>query len=399
MSRFFYFLLSLFCFFLQPLASARGSADSFRVVTWNLEWWGSGSPHNTGRQVSKTQTLLETINADFYGFQEIVNVDSFRNMVSRLPDGPWEGIVSPYATLASTPASPSYAGAQKLGFLYRPSQFRNVRSRAFLDGHPYAYGDFASGRYPFLVEGELRCSDNSWQPMSFIVLHAKAMTDNSSCNRREEGAYILKDTLDRKFSGKEFLILGDFNDDLDTSICSDRRFGAYSDFVRDSIGPNSYQCLTLPISLAGERSSDAYPSLIDHFIASRPLAAHYVDGSARSLRSLANATVSSYSKDVSDHYPVQTTFYRPAGALSVDAFVQPAAYTLFPNPVQTQLQVSGLPDAAAWQVIDLLGRTLLVGVLTPAQPMLSVENLPAGTYLLQLNVKAAQAQWLRFVKS
>ncbi len=398
MRRIFYALISLFCFSQLPSALAQSSADSFRVVTWNLEWWGSGSPHNTGRQVSKTQTLLETINADFYGFQEIVNVDSFQNMVARLPNGPWESIVSSYASLAPTPSNFNYERAQKLGFLYRPSQFRNVRSRAFLSGHPYAYGDFASGRYPMLVEGELRCSNNSWQPMSFIVLHAKAMTDNSSCNRREEGAYILKDTLDRKFSGKEFLILGDFNDDLDTSICGDRRFGAYRDFVRDSVGPDSYQCLTLPISLAGERSSDAYPSLIDHFIASRPLARYYINGSARSLRSLANATVSSYSKDISDHYPVQATFYRPASALLIESVSPTAACSLFPNPVQSQLQVNGLQDAAAYQVIDLLGRVLQVGVLDPFNPMLPVSSLPSGTYLLQLNQKNGPAQWLRFVK-
>ena len=393
-------LLFFFFSLLQSVAvKAQNLPDSFRVVTWNLEWWGAGSSTNAGLQVSKTETLLTTINADFYGFQEIVNIDSFANLVNRLPGGPWESVVSSYGSTAPNPQSPNYPSAQKLAFMYRPSQFRNVRSRAFINGHPYAYGDFASGRYPMLVEGELKCSDHSWRPMAFIVLHAKAMSDNSSCNRREEGAYLLKDSLDRKFRGKDFLILGDFNDDLDTSICNDRTFGAYYNFVRDSVGPYSYNCLTLPISLAGERSSDHYSSLIDHFIASRPFARYYVGESARSLRPLANATVTSYTSDVSDHYPVQTTFYRPASALSVEnPFQNETLYAVFPNPVQSRLQVKGLSALAAFGVIDLSGRTVLAGVLEAAQPTLSVENLSPGTYLLQLSVPNAPAQWLRFVK-
>ncbi len=399
MGRIFSVFVCLLCVFGGSAARAQPAADSFRVVTWNLEWWGSGAAPRAGQQVAQTQTLIERIGADFYGFQELVNLDSFRNMVARLPGGPWEATISSYASLAPTPAGPAYEGAQKLGFLYRPSQFRKVRSRAFLEGHPYAYADFASGRYPFLVEGELRCADGSWQPVSFFILHAKAMSDNSSCNRREEGAYIFKDSLDRKYKGKEFLILGDFNDDLDTSICTDRTYGAYKNFVSDSVGPYAYNCLTLPISLAGARSNDRYTSLIDHFIASAPFARYYIPGSARSLRELANATVESYSRTVSDHYPVQTTFYRPASALSVGGSTpQAAACMVFPNPVQARVQVRGLSGPVAYQVIDLLGRTVQGGVLDGAQPTCSVEALAPGTYLLCIAAPDVPAQWLRFVK-
>ncbi len=399
MPRIFFVLLTLVMAFSRVAFATQGLPDSIRVVTWNLEWWADGATHDAATQVSKTKMLISAIDADFYGFQEVVNVDSFNSMVSSLPGGPWAALVSPYGSTAADPQSARYSSAQKLGFLYRPAQFRNVTARAFLANHPYAYYDFASGRYPFLVQGEWLCSDGSWKPISFIVLHAKAMSDASSCNRREEGAYILKDTLDRKFAGKNFLILGDFNDDLDTSICVDRLQSNYLNFVNDSAGAVSYKCLTLLISRAGERSLDNYTSLLDHFIASSTLAAYSKPGSTHSLRTFVNATMSNYTDDVSDHYPVITSFYRPAGALAVSSAMEVATtFSISPNPVTTSLRVSGLEDDCRYQIINLLGQTLSVGIVDTQTPVIDVSVLAKGTYLLHLSLKNAPAQWLRFVK-
>lgn len=399
MLRTFLVLFSL-AFGLGYSASAQSAAgsDSFRVVTWNLEWWGDGSVHNIARQVSKTHTLLTAIDADFYGFQEIVSVDSFQQLVSRLPNGPWDAVVSTYGSSAPTPQSSNYAGAQKLGFLYKPAQFRNVTSRAFMLGHPYTYGDFASGRYPLLVQGELLCRNGSWKPMAFIVLHAKASSDNSSCNRREEGSYLMKDSLDRKFAGQDFLILGDFNDDLDTSICTDTRASAYANFVADSIVAPAYKAITLPLTLAGERSTDGYSSLIDHFIASATFGNTYIPGSARSLRRFVGTQVTNYTSDVSDHYPVLSTYRRPTNALGVSTTTV-GTIDVFPNPATQVIQVSGTTTSVGYSVYDLTGRILKQGVLEPVAATVPVGELPAGTYLLQIRPETSrEAAWLRFVK-
>lgn len=72
-----------------------------------------------------------------------------------------------------------------------------------------------------------------------------------------------------------------------------------------------------------------------------------------------------------------------------------ATLTAHPNPAQTQLT---LPAAAGQQVqvLDLTGRVLHTATL-PASGELSVEKLPAGTYLLRLPL-AGQGRTLRFTK-
>ncbi len=58
---------------------------------------------------------------------------------------------------------------------------------------------------------------------------------------------------------------------------------------------------------------------------------------------------------------------------------------VWPNPARNLIRVSGLDDRTTKAVIsDPLGRRLQTGVLTPANNTLHLDNLPEGTYLLNL---------------
>jgi hypothetical protein len=72
-----------------------------------------------------------------------------------------------------------------------------------------------------------------------------------------------------------------------------------------------------------------------------------------------------------------------------------ASLTLYPNPAHTYLTVAAAAGEAV-QVIDLAGRVLQATTL-PASGQLSVEALPAGTYLLRVSL-AGQPRVLRFTK-
>src|SRR5690606_28819226 len=64
-----------------------------------------------------------------------------------------------------------------------------------------------------------------------------------------------------------------------------------------------------------------------------------------------------------------------------------------PNPVQTDLQVTGLPDAKHYTIFNALGQAVKAGDFLNAQTI-RLEYLTAGVYFL----KADQAQAVRFVK-
>lgn len=377
-------------------AFAQNAADTLNVVNWNLEWWADGSTHYAPTQVRYTEALMNAIGADVYALEEVVNVDSLAAVSRRLQRGPWAAVVSPYGSAAASPASSSYAGAQKLALLYRTAVFRNVSSRAFLKGNPYAYSDFASGRYPFLVSGELKGIDGIWRAVSFIVLHAKAQSDDNSCARRTSGAVTLKDSLDSGMPYNRFLLLGDFNDDLKGTICTAGGVSAYKPFVDDSSDAVSYRSLTLPLSRAGVSSVNGYSGMIDHVIASDEMAAYYVPGSAQVLRTFVRSVVPSYSNDVSDHYPVRTRYVLNGRGLGTSAPAQPVVQ-LFPNPAQDAVMLTGPAGPAAYAVYDATGRPVEAGAASfPIR--LEVRSWAPGVYAVEVREGNGRAQTLRFVK-
>lgn len=362
------------------------SGDTLDVVNWNLEWFADGDTHDATRQVQKTQQLMNIIDADVYALCEIVNTDSLQNMVARL-NGDYGYIVSQFGSFAYDPGSPDYATAQKLALVYRKSVVRNATGRPLLRSSQNAYYNFSSGRFPFLVQAEVKGRDGDWKPVSFIVLHAKAYSDYSSCQRRLWGANEMKDTLDTYFSNARFLIAGDFNDDLNGTICGPGNNSTYINIVKDSTDNNSYHSPTLPLSLSGEYSIEGFSNLIDHVVASNEMYRYYLPGSARSLRTSVQSWVDDYENDVSDHYPILSRYVLDDATTAAEHIAAEAGFRIFPNPAREQLCISWKGASHITYVVQGLdGRTWKSGIL--ARPgSIPLGALAAGMYLLRCGME------------
>jgi hypothetical protein len=390
----FFFLAALLLTVLQAKAQTDHPAtDTLQVVNWNIEWFGDASEHNSATQTAAVRSLMTAMNADVYALSEIVNRDSLASVVRSLPGG-YDFVISTFGSFAPDPGSPEYASAQKLALVFRRSRVRNPQPRAMLASSSSAYYNFSSGRFPFQVNVEMLCRDSLWRPFSFMVLHAKAMTDGSSCNRRTMGCRELKDTLDRYFATTRFLLLGDFNDDLDVSNCGSSQPGNYAYLMDDS---THYVALTLPLSRAGGASTAGYSSMIDHVVASDEMAENYVSGSAEILKDFVTGIVPSYSSSVSDHYPVRTKYvlqpFAAAVALTASASAAPE---IFPNPAQDwmMLRLSKGGEASV-AVYDMQGRYLLQQKAS-GNSRLDLRSLPAGTYLIRVMAADGSCQRQRF---
>ncbi len=368
--------------------SAPGS-DTLRIVNWNIEWFGNGIQHDPSVQTAGVRTVLSGLGADVYALCEVVSADSLAAVVDDLP-GEYDFVLSPYGSLADGPADPDYAGAQKLALVYRTSSVRVTGSRALMQGSSDAYYNFASGRFPFLVNAEVRGRDGGWRSVQFLVLHAKAMSDYTSCQRRRWGALQMKDTLDRYFSNLALIILGDYNDDLDASICSGDAPTAYAAFVSDSTDANHYRAVTLPLSRTGVSSINGYSSLIDHVIVSNEVAGAYVSGSARVLREEVESIVPDFEDAVSNHYPVLSKYVMDGGTLTNPA-VRPAIDVqhpqIFPNPASDRvwLRWAGARQAIlAYTVCNAAGAVLLEGAVRGTGSSIGLEGLAPGLYFLRV---------------
>ncbi|MBS1629743.1 MAG: T9SS type A sorting domain-containing protein [Bacteroidetes bacterium] len=361
--------------------TGHSSADTFQVINWNIEYFGDPGHHNPATQTADVRSLMMAMDADVYALCEIVDRDSLAAIVRSLPGG-YDFVISSFGSFAPDPGSPEYASAQKLALVYRRSRLRNPRPRALLGNSQPAYYNFSSGRFPFEVDVELLCRDSVWRPFSFIVLHAKAMTDGSSCSRRIAGCHELKDTLDRYFPSQAFLLLGDFNDDLDVSNCLSATESNYAYMIDDS---NHYVALTLPLSRTGAASTAGYNSMIDHVVASDEMARNYVPGSAEILKNMVKALIPPYSNDVSDHYPVRTKYLLDWGPTSVPATTQiSASLTVFPNPAHDQIGFSSaLTGEGIVRIYELNGRLMMQQKIRAGET-LSIRSLAPGSYLIRL---------------
>lgn len=292
-------------------------ATTLEVVNWNMEWFGSTDPTlgptNDPLQEENATTILQSIGADLYGLVEVVDEARLANVVSNMPG--YAYVISDYGSHTNINESdPSpLSEAQKEAFVYKTSVFSNITSSPLLSQGTNSAADltnpafnwWSSGRFPFLMTADvtLNCVTKN---VKFVLVHAKANTSPTATSyaRRKAGADSLYNYLNNLYPNDNIMILGDINDDLDQSITAGFTTTSWDAFTTD---PANYQALTLPLSLAGKRSTVGYNDMIDHVIVSNDMAAYYMPETANVLTDV-TSLVSNYGNTTSDHYPVFTRY-------------------------------------------------------------------------------------------
>jgi endonuclease/exonuclease/phosphatase family metal-dependent hydrolase len=300
-------------FFLQgDVFSANQTLD---IVNWNIAWFGSKSagfgPADDDLAQANIKKIMDSLDADVYAFSEVVDTLRFSKLIASMPAYGYR--LTDYCSGAASNNTAAYAVGQKLAFVYRKSIFSSIAARGMLRQSESARINWANGRFPFLVEAKIAGSSG----IDFILLHGKSGNTLADHQKREGAAKELKDSLDNYFKNKPLIILGDFNDDLDTAITSGIPAlpSAYGPFVSDSMGLNHYQAVSFLLSKTGSRTMSAYPDPVDHVILSDELKQAYLDGSVRVVYEVGK-WVKNYTTTTSDHYPVISRLKLPVGTIT-----------------------------------------------------------------------------------
>lgn len=275
---------------------SRGFGSTLDIGTWNLEYFGSTSlgPANETLQLQNARDVIQGADLDLWGVQEIVSAAQFSTLISQLPG--YAGLLGSDASVqgGSTYYTP---GEQKVGLIYKPGVASVLGARVILTADATLFG----GRPP--LEVRMRVSLNGHtEDLVVIVLHAKAMSDVDSWQRRVDASRVLKTYLDGTWPIAKVLVIGDFNDDVDVSITSGRA-SPYENFVSDVA---DYGFPTKALSDANLTSTIGYKAVIDHHLATNEVRALYVVGSAEAYR--VDAYISSYDTTTTDHLPVLTRY-------------------------------------------------------------------------------------------
>lgn len=279
----------------------QGTATTLDIASWNVEWFGAASngPSNDALQLSNVKDVIAGADADVWGMVEVVDGADWSSLKSQLTG--YAGVLANDASV--TNGSTYYsAGEQKVGLLYKTSLASVLSSKIILTAND---SDFA-GRPP--LEVKLRITLNGvTQDVVFIVLHMKAFDDVTSWQRRQNAAVALKSYLDTTYPTQKVVVLGDWNDDVDTSITSGQ-VSPYANFVGDAA---DYTFPTKALSDAGVASTVSFSDMIDHHLNTNDMYATYVAGSAKVFR--ADSYITSYGTTTSDHYPVITRYSQGGG--------------------------------------------------------------------------------------
>jgi len=289
------------------------------IVTWNIEWFGdeanspaSGNPNSDQIQKDSVKAIILSIDADIYAVEEIADDVLFAQLLNELPAYDY--------VLSEATSYPDNTGVkQKIGFIYKTSSISPVSTKVLLETvHPYYNGGntsyltdypadadrfYASGRLPFMMTADVTIN-GATQQISFINIHARANSSNDPQLRYDMRKYdveVLKDTLDTYYANTNFILLGDYNDDVDETVADiPSTVSSYEAYVSDAV---NYDILTSILSDGGFRSYVFRENMIDHITVSDELSNKFIEGSSRVHYEFYD---SDYASTTSDHLPVST---------------------------------------------------------------------------------------------
>lgn len=318
-----------------PLAATTIPADSTLDVTcWNVEWLGNTTtspsalgPTNEAQQMTNVMAVMNNIKSDIFCIEEVCDHKQFiaRAKID-LPKYKVKCQTKYYSHFFDSPETTSATTfSQKVCFVYDSTVVTAVDSISLL-ANLYGYNltpvptpypnNWASGRLPFMFIGDVKVG-NVTKQIHFVGLHAKSGSAVADYNRRKQDVIDLKAQLDTSYPNANIIMLGDYNDDLDTSIAAGKA-SSYANFVNDNI---NYKQISRALSLCGVSSTAKYTDIIDHFLMSNEFGIipstgpnpapsisgiYYLDKTINVSRPI--NYVANYATTTSDHYPVNARF-------------------------------------------------------------------------------------------
>ena len=257
-----------------------GLDDKLDIITWNCEFF----PTADEETINALSEAIYDLDVDIIAFQEIKKNGWFDKLMKLLPN--YKYIISDQSSFMNQ------------AIIYKKNQFELIRKV-----EPFAENDYNYAGRPPLRGDFFRYSDSKYY--SIINLHMKCC--NSGLNRRKNASKMLYDYVSKELDDgySNFIILGDWNDDLKDSygehcfhpFLDDERFH----FVTEKIVDDPSQA-TYP--------KEPYISFLDHILTTSKLIPRYSTQFQVSTINMSGymGGYDIYEKLISDHLPVLLSF-------------------------------------------------------------------------------------------
>ncbi len=264
---------------------AFGTDSTLDLVTWNIQ----NFPKLGQETVDEVVAIIKTLDADVYGIEEIEDTISFRQVLDLLP------------AYGGTYSLDIYfdGSYQKTGVIYKKNVVSILDKKMIFTNDSYSFP-----RPPLQVYIESQANMKSFD-FTLIVLHLKAYEGAENEARRRSACEKLKNYLDIEItnsSDKDYMVVGDWNDELDDPT-TDNVFLA---FLNDQVNYTFLTAILASDPLNNATYIGSQKSVIDQILISAGARQQYDNGTTQVIK--LDQYISSYVYEVSDHRPVGAHF-------------------------------------------------------------------------------------------
>ena len=220
--------------------SSVGEDNLLDIMTWNMERF----PLKGDTTMKAVAELIQDLNVDIIGVQEVIKIGAFSEMMSWLPN--YDFVIS-----------------KQSSFLEQAIIFKKNMFTVLGQDEPFAMDDYYfAGRPPLVVDFLYHCGDVK-KEICVVNMHLKCCGDG--LYRRQQSMKQLHGFLKEKSkNGKDnIIVVGDWNDQLqDTGI-----YQSFSPFINDQ--ENFLFVTSRIVNDPNQQSYPSWPSFLDHIMIGR----------------------------------------------------------------------------------------------------------------------------------
>ena len=220
--------------------SSVGEDNLLDIMTWNMERF----PLKGDTTMKAVAELIQDLNVDIIGVQEVIKIGAFSEMMSWLPN--YDFVISKQSSFLEQ------------AIIYKKNMFT-----VLAQDEPFAMDDYYfAGRPPLVVDFLYHCEDVK-KEICVVNMHLKCCGDG--LYRRQQSMKQLHGFLKEKSkNGKDnIIVVGDWNDQLqDTGI-----YQSFSPFINDQ--ENFLFVTSRIVNDPNQQSYPSWPSFLDHIMIGR----------------------------------------------------------------------------------------------------------------------------------
>ena len=238
-----------------------------------------------------------------------------------------------------------------------------------------------------MLKAKLKLKNGLSDTIIFSNIHAKAISDISSYNRRQCGATKMTDSLNTLFPNHKIIVLGDYNDYLEGTTVSSLSVTPYK-YMLD----HGFEGITLPSKYPNQTTYvGSIDNIIDNISISDNLNALYPDSSCFIFSEVENY-ISNYSNSTSDHLPVMSYFkfnFNYATSLDETPSLSKTSFFSILNPSTSNLNIyfhEAKNENFKLKIYDLTGKLIYQELVRSNSNLVqfNLTNIHNGMYLVEI---------------